>query len=216
MYSQTGNRCMICGSQGGKIIDSVFEDESNKKTSVECHEVWNWEVPDPKNGIGIQKLEKLMVLCVDCHMMFHEDYAVNKAEKFGKGEKVQGFLEKRKMLVNSMNREQIRLLDEAEKEKFAETNGIDKWIIDLSNLAAQDFMQNHTPVLKSDNEAVVSEDLIAGINFENEYGDIFESTSSVEMYSKIVSEIDKELYESSDIPVDNTNNNDAKYYSRSF
>jgi uncharacterized protein YjhX (UPF0386 family) len=195
MYSQTGNRCMICGAQGGKIIDSVFTDESQKKTSVECHEVWDWEVPDPQNGVGIQKLKKLLVLCVDCHMMFHEDFAVNKANEYGKSDKVKDFLQKRKSLVNSMSLEQIQELDAKEREKLEKNNGVDKWIIDLSTLSEQDFMKHHVPILKEDNDAVVTEDLIAGIDFENEYGDLYESKLASEIYAKIISDIDRELEE---------------------
>ena len=192
-YARSGNRCMICGNQGGKLIDSVYEDDKNKRYSVECHEIWEWKAPDVKSGVGIQKLKEILVLCVDCHMMFHEEFAVHKARNFGKEKEVEQFLRKRMMLVNHMT--EANLLDDInnERDKAAQMNGIDNWIVDLSNLAEQDYMKNHIPVIVNDNPAGITPDMIAGIEFEDETGLVYEAIDAVEIYTSLVSRIEKEL-----------------------
>lgn len=204
MYARSGNRCMICGNQGGKLIDSVYEDDKHKKTAVECHEIWEWDAPDLSTGVGIQRLKQIMVLCVDCHMMFHEDFAAHKARDYGKSDEVRDFLRKRMMLVNHMNESQIVSSLQTEKLNAERMNGVDTWILDLSSLAEQDYMKHHIPVLAADNEAGLTPDLIAGIEFEDETGLIYEAEDAVEIYSKIVSGITQEL-EATAMPFEQNN-----------
>lgn len=53
VYSAAWDVCQICGGVG-------------PKHPVECHEIWNY---DDKNLI--QKLEGMIALCPDCHMVKH-------------------------------------------------------------------------------------------------------------------------------------------------
>lgn len=53
VYSAAYDTCEICGGAG-------------PKHPVECHEVWSYN--DTKK---IQKLEKMVALCPDCHMVKH-------------------------------------------------------------------------------------------------------------------------------------------------
>ena len=206
-YARSGNRCMICGNQGGKLIDSVYQDEKSKRYSVECHEIWEWDAPDLKTGIGIQKLKQILVVCVDCHMMFHEDFAINKAKSFGKQSEVEKFLRKRMMLVNHSSEQDLLTSLENERENAEKMNGVDKWIIDLSVLAEQDYMKNHIPVLSGENPAGVTVDMIAGIEFEDETGLIYEAIDAVDIYTSLISDLDKEMSQNA-IPFEvNSNNN---------
>ena len=56
-YASANNKCEICGSDGLK---------QGYKHKVECHEVWHY---DDENKI--QKLIKLVSLCVVCHQVKH-------------------------------------------------------------------------------------------------------------------------------------------------
>lgn len=61
-YASANNKCEICGSDGLK---------QGYKHKVECHEVWHY---DDENKI--QKLIKLVSLCVVCHQVKHIGRAI--------------------------------------------------------------------------------------------------------------------------------------------
>jgi len=61
-YASVNNKCEICGSDGLK---------QGYKHKVECHEVWHY---DDENKI--QKLIKLVSLCVVCHQVKHIGRAI--------------------------------------------------------------------------------------------------------------------------------------------
>ncbi|MGC6433287.1 MAG: hypothetical protein ACON4M_03730, partial [Crocinitomicaceae bacterium] len=135
-YLSSGNRCVICGQQGGKLIDhGIFPEK--KKFSVEAHEVWDWEVQHPETGVGIQKLKEILVVCIDCHMMFHSDYAIEQAKTNRKEDVVRNFLYNKMSLINRVNLERLELDLLNENQKAEQQNGITTWIIDLSHLSQQ-------------------------------------------------------------------------------
>lgn len=53
IFKKSNYLCEVCGGQG-------------KKHPVECHEVWNYD-----DNFLIQKLERMVALCPDCHMVKH-------------------------------------------------------------------------------------------------------------------------------------------------
>ena len=198
-YAKHGNRCAICGKQGGHLIDKIMPEEQNKKKAVESHEIWEWHVPDPSTGVGIQKLKEIMTLCVDCHMMFHEGYAVSQAKIHSNPEEVKDFIRQKQMLVNRVDEATLEAQIESDKSRAELHNGVDKWVIDLSNLASQDYMKSHLPVFLEDNMASVDASMIAGIDFETDHGNSYEAEDAITIYNRISSELDRELEETSQI-----------------
>jgi hypothetical protein len=188
----TGNRCKICGSAGGKLIETVFTEESHKSKSVECHEVWDWEVLDEERSIGVQKLREILVLCNDCHMMFHEDYAVSKAFAQGKdGDEVRDFLRERMEHVTGLDTAQITAQRASEREIQDGRENIQTWLMDLSYLQEQNNLNVVEPVLKSDNPAQVSADMIAGLGFRTEDGEFHAPRSVSEIYDDLLRELEQ-------------------------
>ena len=184
-YLSSGNRCVICGQQGGKLVDrNIFN--TPKTHAVEAHEVWDWQVPDPSSGIGIQKLKEILVVCIDCHMMFHSDYAVEQAKLSGQEDKVKKFLESKMALINRCNHEELLNQLEQEKLEAQAHNGVTTWIIDLSQLSQQEYMRNNIPVFIEDNPASVKSEHIAGITFENEDGVLNIARDASEIYDEII------------------------------
>ena len=58
-YKNANYKCEICFGKG-------------KRWPVECHEVWSYKKSKKKN---IQKLEKLIALCPECHQVNHAGLA---------------------------------------------------------------------------------------------------------------------------------------------
>jgi type IV secretory pathway TraG/TraD family ATPase VirD4 len=61
------NHCELCGRQGGTIL------EESRRNMVECHEQYAFSSPEDTKAV--MRLERLMSLCPDCHLMFHLPYA---------------------------------------------------------------------------------------------------------------------------------------------
>jgi 5-methylcytosine-specific restriction endonuclease McrA len=109
VYDQAWNVCQICGGVG-------------PKHPVECHEIWHYD--DKKL---IQKLEGMIALCPDCHMVKH----IGLARIQNRGEKAV----KHFMKVNKLSKK------EAEKHiqnAFMTWNARSrkKWKLDISSLSA--------------------------------------------------------------------------------
>jgi hypothetical protein len=182
-YDRAGHRCQICGKQGGSLWNRIASQEELKKSGpVDCHEVWEWIPPEDENSTtGIQKLKRLLVVCKDCHMMFHDGFFINKARDSGLELQAVAYLEKMRMLINRQDRiglnEQLTQ-DSAEWEK---NKSVTTWIIDLSHLAAQDFMVDHTLVLQQSNKANVTPNMIGGIGFQTQDGVTYGAVSAEEL-----------------------------------
>lgn len=170
-------------------------DEQQKNNAVESHEIWEWHVPDPSVGVGIQKLKKIITVCVDCHMMFHEGFAVSQAKLYSDAEKVSEFIKAKQMLVNRVDRVELEAQLASEKDRAESQNGIDKWVIDLSHLSNQDYMQSNRLIFNDDNLANVAPDTITGIEFELQDGEVIEAKDAITVYNKLVSDVEVELYE---------------------
>lgn len=188
----TGYRCKVCGSVGGRLIDTVFEDEKHKAKSVDCHEVWDWEILDEDQSIGVQKLREILVLCTDCHMMWHEEFAVSKAERHGKdGEQVRTFLRDRMAEVSGLDPAEVEARVAAGRDQLARRSEVDTWVMDLSYIQMQSNLHAVEPVLREDNPAGVTADMIAGLEFRTEDGTRHEARTVDEIYEALMMELDR-------------------------
>jgi hypothetical protein len=175
-YDRSGHRCQICGKQYGSLWSRIA-DAKEKKTHgpVDCHEVWEWDVPDNlPRGTGIQRLRRLLTVCGDCHMIFHDGFALKRAAKAGLASEAADYIRVLRMLVNRTDGPGLDLQLAKDRVAWEANLGIDTWVLDLSHLAAQDMMQDHTPVLQAANRAGITPALIGGIAFRTEDGTYYE------------------------------------------
>jgi hypothetical protein len=115
-YASANNKCEICDSDGLK---------QGYKHRVECHEVWDY---DDENKI--QKLVKLISLCVACHQVKH----IGRAIAMGKENDCFNQMAK----VNKWTREQIQE-HIVESFKLHKTRSKHKWGLDLSLLSKDPY-----------------------------------------------------------------------------
>lgn len=99
--------CEICGGVG-------------PKHPVECHEIWNYD-----DDNSIQKLEGMIALCPDCHMVKH----MGLAQVRGKSEEATLHL----MKVNKINRKDAELYIKGVFFTWAHRSR-KQWTLDISCL----------------------------------------------------------------------------------
>ena len=180
-YDRAGHRCQICGKQHGTMWSRITPGEDRKTSGpVDCHEVWEWTPAG--NNRGIQKLKRLLVLCKDCHLSFHEGFAMHRARESGMETEVRTHLEKIRMLTNHMSIDEVRAGMLADKREWESNRDVSTWILDLSHIAAQGIMQDHTLVLDPDNKAGMTPDMIGGTEFLSG-GLLFEATPAESLAS---------------------------------
>jgi hypothetical protein len=187
-YSMTGKRCILCGKQSGNFVRKLEPDKPNKVGTVECHEVWNFTRPDPDIPVGIQSLERIMVVCFDCHMCFHDEIARGKAFKIGEGDferEVQRYLTKRRSFLTRTNPKDVALEMQAEHARLADHKDVTTWVVDLSKLAKQDYMYGQTPTLLSNNPAGVKASQLAGLTFKDEAGVVHPAKNPERLYQEV-------------------------------
>lgn len=107
VYNEANNICEVCGGKG-------------KKHPVECHEIWDYN--DKKL---IQKLERMIALCPDCHMVKH----IGLAQIQGKFEKAILHL----MKVNKINKNEAMLYIKKSFDLWNKRSA-KKWQVDISEL----------------------------------------------------------------------------------
>lgn len=181
-YDRSGHRCQICGKQGGSLWPRIAdEEEKGRGQTVDCHEIWDWVLPQNGVNVGIQKLQRLMVLCKDCHLAFHEGFAINKAKKFGLEERAANHIRTIRMLINHCSSDELEAILEKDNSAWQQGRSVDSWILDLSHLAAQDFMADYTPTLIENNRANITPDSIGGIGFKTQDGTTHESISAADL-----------------------------------
>lgn len=100
--------CEICGGTG-------------KKHPVECHEVWSYD-----NKTSVQKLERMIALCPDCHMVKHFGFAQIR----GKGLGALRHLMKVNNLTQKKAEEYVKQAFQTWKERSDKT-----WALDISHLS---------------------------------------------------------------------------------
>jgi hypothetical protein len=178
-YDLSGRRCQICGRRGGKLLRVVCRDAAEadrRKNSIECHEIWSWDAPGYPAGAGVQVLERLMGVCTDCHMMFHEGFALSRAKEAGLERQVKDFLDRRRMLVNRITRGKLDELLAADRAEWETLAGTPAWIMDLSALSRLGAAADGTLVVEEENRAHVRPDDIAGLSFVTDKGRGFPAT----------------------------------------
>lgn len=107
VYAEAYNVCEICGGIG-------------EKHPVEAHEIFSYD-----NKTLIQKLDKLIALCPNCHMVKH----MGLAEIMGK--KIEAIIHLSK--INKMTRKEAKIYIK-ESFKIWEERSKKNWILDLSYL----------------------------------------------------------------------------------
>ena len=97
------------------------------------------------------------------------------------------------MLVNRADRVELEAQLTSEKDRAESQNGVDKWVIDLSHLSNQDYMQSNRLIFNDNNLANVAPDTITGIEFELQDGEVIEAKDAITVYNKLVSDVEVEL-----------------------
>lgn len=111
------NRCEVCGEH------SV--DERGRQRRPDCHELWHF---DSTCGARVQRLIRLIALCVDCHRVQH----IGLAQAKGKLRLVREQLRK----VNSWTDREVRVAFDDAAARF-EWRGRYEWDLDLSLLQGE-------------------------------------------------------------------------------
>jgi 5-methylcytosine-specific restriction endonuclease McrA len=166
-YARSGFRCVLCGEQNARAADG-----GSGRGPVDAHEVWSWSMPDddPSAGIGIQRLERIMTLCPACHACFHASNATTRARRDARFEEAAAFIRQRQMDINGMSAEELDGHLARSAEDWDRTRGVDRWILDLSHLAAQDYMADADPVFLAGNPAGFAPEDVAGLAFTADDG----------------------------------------------
>ena len=184
-YDRWGHRCQLCGKQFGTLWSKIAsEKELEHPGPVDCHEVWEWSRIEGTD-IGIQKLKEVMVVCKDCHATFHEGRTLKLAEQKGIEQKAEKYINKLRKLTTHMNDEQLQKSLNKTRENWNDLKDINKWVIDLSVLAQQNFMQGQNMILKTDNVAGVEPNMILGASFKTDDG----TTYSVQTVNDYINSI---------------------------
>jgi len=185
-YDASGRRCTVCGGRSDGFLAEKLYGEEERKHPIECHEVWDWRVPRESDGVGIQTLTNLLVVCRNCHPIFHSQFFVRRAQGLGIGDEVAEAIEKRRMLVNRETRAQVAAGVERASGIMRRASGVDAWVLDLSHLAAQGYMASHTPVMLEGNAAAMPPERVAGLAFDTDAGRSFERRPVAEVLGQVL------------------------------
>lgn len=173
---------MLCGKQSASMKSRIFPNDRSKTGPVECHEVWDWKVPED-GDVGVQKLRSLLVVCFECHASFHSSYMIEAGNRVGLGEQVKDFIHAKQLALTRMNSTELEVSLQRDEAKFNATSKVGTWIMDLSHLGAQDFMMHETPILLENNAAGVPPELIAGLSFVTDEGREFPARTVEQVYA---------------------------------
>jgi hypothetical protein len=181
-YDRAGHRCQICGKQGGDLWSKLASGEERGRGGlVDCHEVWEWEPPDHPGNPGVQRLKRLLVVCKDCHLLFHESFALWRAKENGIEEAASDYIRGKRMMINRCDGVALDAQLADDKIAWDKAKNVDKWVLDLSHLAAQDFMNDVTLILQNGNKAGVTPELVGGTPFMTEDGTCYAVTDADEL-----------------------------------
>lgn len=184
-YERTGRRCVLCGKQSGNLLRHLEADGDRGMGTVDCHEVWEWTVPDPSVDIGIQKLKGMLVVCFECHMIFHDGFARSRAKAKGIEDEVRRFLMKRRSFITRADPVDVANEMKAEAARLRKHAGVKAWIVDLSHLGRQDYMAQVNPVFVEDNVPGTKIGLMAGMSFVTDRGRSREAVPAAKVYASL-------------------------------
>ncbi|MFC6049019.1 hypothetical protein ACFPYM_14405, partial [Methylobacterium hispanicum] len=162
-YARSGCRCMICGEQRPRSAGGG----AGSRGPVDAHEVWSWTMPDddPSRGVGIQRLERIMVLCPTCHACFHAGHALTAARRDARHEEAAAFIRARQSDITGLEGAALDAHLGRSADAWNRTRGVERWVLDLSHLAAQDYMADVDPVFLAENPAGFAPEHVAGLSF---------------------------------------------------
>lgn len=184
--AMTGKRCAVCGKTGGWFAKNVLGKDGNRN-GVDCHEVWDWSVPDPASGTCVQRLKRILVVCPDCHMTFHGDFAVKRARDVGLDAEAADAVKRRRMAMNRVGAAQLdEALESTRGRLKAMLSGIDTYVLDLAYLGAQQYMADRTPVFVEGNKAGIAAEHVAGLAFETDAGRTFATRDAHQVRASLV------------------------------
>ena len=167
-YVRSGYRCMICGEQRPQSSGGG----GASRGPVDAHEVWSWSMPDddPSRGVGVQRLERIMVLCPTCHACFHAGHALTAARRDARHEEAAAFIRARQSDITGLEGAALDAHLGGSAEEWNRTRGVERWVLDLSHLAAQDYMADADPVFLVGNAAGFAPEHVAGLSFATDDG----------------------------------------------
>ena len=105
-YAEANGKCMICGRPVKRL---------------EAHEVWSYDEIN-----AIQKLEKIIAVCHDCHSVIH----IGRTQLVGDIERA----EKHYLKINKCSYAEFRQELGKANERHRELNKIPEWKLDLTYL----------------------------------------------------------------------------------
>jgi len=184
-YERTGRRCAVCGKQGGSLLRALDPSSARRESSVDCHEVWEWKVPDPGVSIGVQRLRGILVCCPDCHLMWHDGLARNMARAQGIEDEAMRYLMKRRSFVTRTHPVEVARQMREEAAKLRAHSDVALWIVDLTRLGKQDYMSHVHPVFVEANKAGVRPGQVAGLSFVTDSGQPWPARSAREVYGSL-------------------------------
>lgn len=185
-YANSGHRCAICGGRGPSTIAKAIRQPDDPPPTIEAHEIWDWQVGDEDNQIGVQRLTGIMCVCRGCHMLFHSQFARRLGELNGLGEEVSAEIERRRRTLTRLNSTELADAIAASTDRLRELSGISKWVIDLSHIAAQSSFSQVTPILQENNRANIPPEQIAGLAFDTDQGRSFAARDADEVVATML------------------------------
>lgn len=184
-YERTGRRCVLCGKQSGNLLRHLDPQGERKIGTVECHEIWDWSVPDPGVSVGIQRLREIQVVCFECHATYHDGWARKAARQAGLENEVARFLMKRRSFLTRKDPVEVALEMKAEAARLRAHSDVGLWIVDLTHLGQQDYMRQVAPVFMEGNSPGVRPGQVAGLGFVTDRGAAWQASSARGLYASL-------------------------------
>lgn len=191
VYASSGHRCVICGGRGKGFIADAVSQPGERRQTIEAHEVWEWNVPDQRTGIGVQSLRKMLSLCPNCHGCFHEAAFGRLARVNGLEMEVREAIEKRRMLINRVGQDELSAQIQASTSHLKSVSSIDTWIVDLNHLAGQQYMAHASLTMIEGNRAGLMPERIAGIDFTTDSGREFSARSAQAIVAELTDALEQ-------------------------
>lgn len=195
-YAETGGRCKICGTMSSKSWRAMNKCPSDDRRGgsmqfIDAHEVWDFDVADEDNRTGIQKLDRVVGLCRDCHMLFHTDAEVSAAQKRGGLDNRQAAdmaedLLTRQAEVNGISVQEMEQWNDIDRRAAAQRDSaVDLWVLDLSKLADSSILAGKAlPTLLPGNPAGITAEMVAGLSFQDADRTVFPARTVEELVSE--------------------------------
>ena len=117
-------------------------------------------------------------MCKDCHAAFHSGHTMWRAREAGIGAEAEDYIRARRMLLNRCDGATLDAQLEGDRAAWDAVKDVGRWVLDLSHLAAQDYMADHTLIIREGNKAGVGPEQVAGIPFRTEDGTAYPASEA--------------------------------------